>query len=233
VEFAAGVAALGALTLGSICIVGFQEVQRRGIAAAREAAFQGEWLRQRSSLESLRRKLSLQHFNDAGLTNATGTAPLLRPDDISLTADVSGAPGRGAAAADILFRPLRAVGGFLGGGFDLEDSGFLAGHINALVSGTDQLPAPFGSLQLRFDQPYALLGDDWSAAGPPHAGQRAGGLAPTHLLSPLSAIWRPLSAPLSLFEPSLRELCFGIIEPDRVPEDRLGPGSPPRPATCP
>jgi hypothetical protein len=233
VEFAAGVAALGALTLGSICVAGLQEVQRRGIVAAREAAFQSERLRQRSSNESLRLKLSQEHFNDAGLTNATGTALLLKPDDISLVAQVSGAPGRGASAADFLFRPLRTVGGFLGGGFDLEDGGFQTGLISADVSGTNQMPAPFSSLQLRFDQPYALLGDDWSASGPPHAGRRAGGLVPSHMLAPLATLWRPLAAPLSIFEPSLRELCFGIIEPDRVPEDRLGPGSTQRPATCP
>ena len=226
-------AALGALTLGSICVAGLQEVQRRSIVAAREAAFQGEWLGQRGSPESLRLKLAQEHFNDAGLTNATGTALLLRPDDVSLAASVSGAPGRGAAAFDFLFRPLRAAAGFLGGGFDLEDTGFRSGQIRAHVNGTHQMPAPFSSLQLTFDQHYALLGDDWSAAGPAHAGQRAGGLVPTHLLAPVTAIWRPLSAPLALFEPSLRQLCIGLIEPDRVPEDRLGPGSPQGPATCP
>jgi hypothetical protein len=94
------------------------------------------------------------------------------------------------------------------------------------------MPVPFRTLQLRFSQPYALLGNDWSASGPSHVARRAGGLVPTHVLTPLSRIWRPLSAPLSLFEPSLRDLCFGLLEPDRVPEDRLGPGPVQRPASC-
>lgn len=232
-EFAAGVAVLGALALGSLSVGGLQEVQRRGIVAAREAAFQGEWLLARSGAEPLRAQLGQQHFNDAGLTNATGTDRMLRPQNVGLSANISGAPGRGAAAVEFLFRPLRAVSGFLGGGFDLGDSGFQAGIVSASVRGSPQMPAPFNTLQLQFDQPYALLGDDWSASSPAHAGRRAAGLVPTHLLTPLAAIWRPLSAPLSLFEPSLRELCFGIIEPDRVPEDRLGPGARQAVASCP
>jgi hypothetical protein len=232
-EFAAGVAVLGALALGSISIGGLQEVQRRGIVAAREAAFQGEWLARHGGGDSLSLQLGNEHFNDAGLTNATGTSRMLQSGDVSLWADVSGAPGRGAAAVDFLLRPLRTVGGFLGGGFDLDDSGFQSGIVSAEVRGADQMPAPFRSLHLRFDQPYALLGDNWSASGPPHAGRRAAGLVPTHVLTPLAAIWRPMSAPLALFEPSLRELCFGLIEPDRVPEDRLGPGSRQAVATCP
>jgi len=232
-EFAAGVAMLGALALGSISIGGIQEVQRRGIVAAREAAFQGEWLRQRGSADSLRLQLGQEHFNDAGLTNATGSSRMLHAGDIGLSADVSGAPGRGVTAVDFLLRPLRAAGGFLGGGFDLRDSGFQSGIVSANLTEAGQMPAPFSSLNLQFGQPYALLGDDWSASGPPHARRRASGLVPTHVLTPIATLWRPLSAPLSLFEPSLRELCFGLIEPDRVPEDRLGPGPRQRVAACP
>ena len=54
VEFSAGVAVLGMLTLGTISVAGLQEVQRRGIIAAREAAHQGEWVRGRSGTASLR-----------------------------------------------------------------------------------------------------------------------------------------------------------------------------------
>ena len=232
-EFAAGVAVLAMLTLGSISVVGIQEVQRRGIVAAREAAFQAEWIRQRTGVDSVREQLAREHFDDPALTNAVGTARMLRPADVELTAEVGGAPGRGASAVGFLFQPLRAAGGFLGGNFDLDDDGFLTGIVRTSLGGADRMPQPFSSMRLQFDQPYALLGNDWSASGPPHAARRAGGLVPTHLLTPVSALWRPLSAPLSLFEPSLRELCLGLVEPDRVPEDRLGPGSVQRPASCP
>jgi hypothetical protein len=63
--------------------------------------------------------------------------------------------------------------------------------------------------------------------------QRAGGLVPTNRLQALNAVWRPLSLPLGILEPSLRKLCFGLIEPDRIPEDRLGSGRTPLPDACP
>jgi hypothetical protein len=222
-EFAVGVAMLGALTLGTISVVNLQEVQRRSIVAAREAAFQSAWLAQRIDVESLRYQLALAHFNDAGLTTATGS-PVLRPADVLLASRATGSPGRGAAAAEFVLAPLRVAGGFLGGGFDLADSGFHSGEVGAHLNNTSRLPEPFRGLPLRFNQPFAVLGNDWSAAGPAHVARRAGGLVPSHMLAPLSNIWRPLSAPLALFEPSLRDLCFGLIEPDRVPEDRLSPG---------
>lgn len=232
-EFAAGVSVLGMLTLGTISVAGLQEVQRRGIVAAREAAHQGEWLRGRTGSSSLRDHLSYAHFDDAGLTNATGTDRILRPADIELRTQATSAPGRGAAAFSFLLQPLRAAGGFLGRGFDLADEGFHTGIVSTNVRGTARMQPPFNSLELRFEQPFALLGDDWSASGPSHTARRAGGLVPTQLLAPVSAVWRPLAAPLALFEPSLQDLCFGLIEPDRVPEDRLGPGAAQRPAACP
>lgn len=90
-------------------------------------------------------------------------------------------------------RPLRVAGGFLGGGFDLDDAGFQTGIVSADLRDAEQMPRPFISLRLRFEQPYALLGDDWSASGPAHARRRAAGLVPTHVLTPLAAIWRPMS----------------------------------------
>jgi hypothetical protein len=231
-EFAAGVALLGMLMLGCISIGSLQEVQRRAIVGAREAAFQRLWLAHASDNGSLRQQLANEHFADAGLINATGTAMLLQPVDVDLTATQSSAPGRGSAAVDFLFRPLRAADGFLGGAFDLRDSGYQTGVISTHLDGASRMPPPFDRLVLRFDQPYGLLGDDWSASGPSQVRHRASGLVPTHLLTPLSNLWRPLSVPLSLFEPSLRELCIGLIEPDRVPEDRLDPGPTQRPASC-
>lgn len=231
-EFAVAVAALGMLMLGCITIAGFQETQRRGIAAAREAAFQGIWNAQRIPVSSLREQLARSHFNDTGLANATGTARIVRPADIELAASMTLSPGQGASATTALLRPLRVAGGFLGSGFDIDDGGFQSGLVSARFPETARLPDPFRTLQLGFSQPYALLGDDWSASSSRHVARRAGGLVPTHLLTPLARIWQPLSAPLSLFEPSLRELCMGLIEPDRVPEDRLGPGPLQGAATC-
>lgn len=232
-EFAIAVAVFGALLLGSVSVVNLQEVQRRGIVAAREAAFQAEWSRQRTDTRAIRERISVEHFDDPGLSNATGSDRVLRPADVQLSLQHTSAPGRGASAIEFLFRPLRAAGGYLGEGFDLDDDGFLSGVVSSSLSGSARMPAPFNQLRLQFEQPFALLGDDWSAAGPAHVRRRASGLVPTRVLSPLAEAWRPLAAPLSLFEPSIRNLCLGLVEPDRVPEDRLGPGPAQGTPACP
>jgi hypothetical protein len=120
-----------------------------------------------------------------------------------------------------MLAPLRAAGGFLGGGFDLRNAGYRVGSINVRVAPIDSLPQPFRELDLQLDQPYALLTDGWNAAGPEHVHARAGGLVPTQRLTGVAALWRGLAAPLTLLEPSLNTLCLGLIEPDAVPEDRL------------
>jgi hypothetical protein len=232
VEFAVGASVVALLLLGTVTIGGLQEVQRRGIVAAREAAFFGTWVGQRVGNAALRNQLAGAHFDDAGLENATGRARLAGKGDVSLTASTMGAPGRSAAAVQTLITPLQVAGGFLGGGFDLRDSGYRTGVLRTQISGTAGLPTPFDNLRLRFDQPYALLGDAWASGSPLQVERRAGGLVPSHALTSLSALWRPFTAALGLLEPSLRQLCLGLIEPDRVPEDRLGPGPRQGPARC-
>lgn len=225
VEFAASIAMLGLLLLGGISVIGLQQVQRRTVTAARESAFQQAWTAGRSDNQSLRARLAAAHFDDPGLTNATGSARMLQQQDIGLDAQHGQVAGRGGAAVQLLINPLRRVGGFLSGGFDLADDGFHSGTVTADVAGAAEMPDPFNSLSMRMSQPYALLGNDWSAASPEQVARRAGGLVPARRLTAVSSEWRALSAPLAVFEPSLRQLCLGLIEPDRVPEDRLGPGT--------
>jgi hypothetical protein len=96
----------------------------------------------------------------------------------------------------------------------------------------NDLPEPFRSIRIDLTQPYALMTDDWNSGGPQQVRRRTSGLVPTQMLAGVAAIWRVLLAPLSLFEPALSELCLGQIEPDRIPEDRLGAGASPLPRTC-
>jgi len=119
---------------------------------------------------------------------------------------------------------LRAASGFLSSGFDLRGDQLVAGEVRAQIAALPGLPSPFDALELEFSAPFALMADGWHAGGPPHVARRAGGLVPTERLSGINELWRPLSVPLAIVEPSLRELCLGLIEPDRIPEDRLGPG---------
>jgi hypothetical protein len=224
-EFAVCAGVLALLLLGTTTIGGYQEAQRRAISAARQAAFEGGWLDQRTGSQPLQERLASLHFDDSGLSDATGRSRVVARESVRVTGATVQVPGRGAIATEFLLKPLRAAGGFLGGGFDLNDSGFRTGIVSVETNGENQLPAPFRGLQLRFEQPYALLTDAWSAADPHHVARRAGGLVPGHALASMSGLWGGLSAPLSLLEPSLRQLCLGLIEPDRVPEDRLEAGT--------
>jgi len=231
-EFALWAASLALMMLGLWTVNGYQEVQRRAIVAARHAAYEGAWLDARSSDHEQRARLASLYLDDAGLTDATGQARLVKPESMQLLSQSGPSPGRGAAAFEFLIAPLRVVGGFLGRGFDLADAGFRTGEIIVDTKPLADLPAPFNTLNLRFSQRFALLADGWNAAGPSHVAQRTGGLVPASALSGLTPLWSGLSVPLGLLEPSLRQFCPGLIEPDRVPEDRLGPGPAQPEASC-
>lgn len=71
VEFSAGVAVLGMLTLGTISVAGLQEVQRRGIIAAREAARRGNGFEEEVAL---RRCASRSHARTS-MMRASPTPP--------------------------------------------------------------------------------------------------------------------------------------------------------------
>lgn len=233
VEFAIGLAAFSLLLLGAISIAGFQEVQRRLAISARQSAFELAWTSGRAAPDAVARDVVIAQLNDAALVNAIGSEELVRSQDISASAVRGQAPGMASGAATAMLLPLKMAGGFLGSDFDLETSTLLSGEVRAGIAAHAELPAPFNNLELELRQPFALLSDAWNAGGPRHVQQRVGGLVPTNALTRLQSLWQPLLAPLSLVEPSLARLCFGIIEADRVPEDRLGAGRSPLPGRCP
>ncbi len=224
-EFAACAAVLALLLLGTATISSYQELQRRSIFAAREAAFEGGWLGQRTGSRPLREQLAGQHFSDPALTDATGQAAVVDPEAVRLTGGDAQLAGQAAVATHALVTPLRTASGFLGGDFDLDAQGMRTGVVSTDVVGASHLPPPFRDLQLHFEQRYALLTDAWNAGSPQHVARRAGGLVPGHALSAMAGLWRGLLAPVSLLEPSLQRLCLGVIEPDRVPDDRLSAGA--------
>lgn len=231
-EFAISAALLALLLLGTTTVGGYQEVQRRAISAARQAAFEGAWLNGRAGSQPLQQRLALLHFDDPGLIDATGQSSIVASDSVKVTGATGQVPGRGATAAEFLLKPLRVAGGFLGGGFDLDGEGFRTGVISVETLGDNHLPAPFQGLQLRLEQPFALVADAWNAADPSHVARRTGGLVPGHVLSSLNGLWAGLTAPLSLLEPSLRQLCLGLLEPDRIPADRVDPATDQGRASC-
>lgn len=231
-EFAAGAAALSLLLLGTLTLGAYQEVDRRGVVASRQSAWLHGWTPGGVDVNAAARLLHQDLFDDVGVRAPRGDTLLVGQEDVQLTAGHAPATGVAGAAAAILLAPLRASSGFLGAAFDLRDGSLNQGSVRSRIAPVATLSAPFNEMELQLQAPYALLADAWHASGPAHVRQRAGGLVPATALRSFNDIWRPLSVPLGIVEPSLRHLCLGLIEPDRIPEDRLGPGRTPLPEDC-
>jgi hypothetical protein len=232
VEFAIGASALVLLMLGVITLSGYQEVQRRTALMARHTAFHGAWVGSRQSVQSAEAVLAQQYFQDAALLDATGHQALVAKGDTQLVALDGYAPGLAQTLGNGLLTPLKVASGFLGGQFDLTQTGYRNGNLKVRIAPIQNLPPPFDQLELKFQQPYGLLSDAWHSGGSSQVAMRTSGLVPTGALSAWSGAWRPLLSVLSVLEPSLSQLCLGIIEAERVPEDRLGPGVTPLPGSC-
>ena len=87
VEFSLCASSLVLLLLGTWTIGGYQEVQRRTIVAARQAAYEGAWSAQGFRIEEERSRLASLHFDDAGLADATGAGRLVSTQSVQLQAE--------------------------------------------------------------------------------------------------------------------------------------------------
>jgi hypothetical protein len=232
-EFAVGAATLSLLLLGALLLAGYLEVDRRVVMAARDQAWQGALPPDPADADETARAVHLQSLSDSGVLDPSGRLLLVRDDGVAVQRSRRQLGGVAGAAGDILLAPLRVTSGFLGSGFDLSDRGLFHGNVQASVDAIAAMPAPFSELDLQFSTGFGRLVDGWHAGSVRHVVTRAGGLVPTGQLRTLNAIWRPLSVPLGVVEPSLGQLCLGLIEAERIPEDRLGPGRTPPPGGCP
>lgn len=232
-EFAAGASVMSLLLLGVLALAGYQEIDRRGTVSARQLAWQQDWLPESADAAATARVLHQMHMVDSGAREPQGRRLLVAEEDLVIQSEAIALSGVAGVAAQAMLSPLRIASGFLGAGFDLSAGGLTQGVVQSRIAPVESLPEPFGSLELRLQAHHALLADAWHAGSVGHVHQRAGGLVPTSRLQALNAVWRPLSLPLGILEPSLRKLCFGLIEPDRIPEDRLGSGQTALPDACP
>ena len=223
VEFAVGSTALLLLLLGVITLSGYQEVQRRGIAAARQAAFESTWRSTNSDGAAVAHGVYLHHFDDAGILDSVGRARYVAKQDVYVTHDIGPSPGLAGEATTLLLAPLQIATDLVGGEFDLQAGGYVAGEVVVRLPPNVWLPQPFRDLDLSLQQAFAILSDPWSASGAIHVEERTAALVPAQRLGGLAASWGALAAPMRLLEPSIDKLCLGIIEPDLIPEDRLGP----------
>jgi hypothetical protein len=223
VEFASGSAALLLLLLGVITLSGYQEVQRRGSIAARQVAFESTWQSHNLAQQTSARRMYQHHFDDAGLQDTVGAANYVSEEGVQVTNQRSVAPGLAGDAASLLLTPLEASRALTGRVIDLEPGGYASGELVTRVVPHEWTPEPFRSLDITLRQPYAILSDPWNSGSAQQVRDRTSGLVPTQRMASIATVWRMLAAPLSILEPSIGRLCLGLIEPDTVPEDRLGP----------
>ncbi|MEN9704675.1 MAG: hypothetical protein RLZZ393_554 [Pseudomonadota bacterium] len=221
-EFALVTGVFVLLVLGTALLYRFHEIQRQALVAAREAAFSGMWLQGRIAPEVLQRGIRRRHFDRPGWVDPTGNEALPGRDD-AVMVQVSNAapPGKAPGAVAVALQPLRAVGGFLGPGFDLPMDRHAQARVDVTLAPIVHLPEPLDSLHPLLSAHLGLLGDEWMASGPGVVASRTAGLMPAGFLRAQSAWIKPLLWPASLIEPAIAQLCLGLIEPDRVPEDRL------------
>lgn len=232
-EFAVSAAALSLLLLGSLALAGYQEVDRRSVIAARELAWQESWVAGSVANSISSADLHGRVYADSGVLDPHAQALLVAEGDVHASAERRSPEGVAGGVSELMLAPLRAASGFLGSGFDLTESGLVSGMVEARIAPLSSMPDPFDTLELPIRVPFALLADGWNAGGISHVERRASGLVPTGRLSAVSGLWSAFSTPLRIIEPSLGRLCLGLIEPDRIPEDRLGPGRTPPPGACP
>jgi hypothetical protein len=221
-EFAAFAFVLVLLGAGLHVVARYQSIQRQSVLAARHAAFRQAWLPAPAAQEALQRSLRAQHFDRPGWTDPAGRAALLSPRDVALSLAQSQAPGRAAGLVDHVLAPLVAPGGFLAAGFGFGGPGYHVADVSVAIPPVRGW-APFDRSGLALAQRAAILGNAWNAEGPAQVRARSEGLVPTAALRQPASLLQPFAAVLSLLEPSLADYCPGLIEPDRVPADRLSP----------
>ena len=227
-ELAVALPALVALALGWQLLFRLQDIQRQTMAAAREATQSAAWNAVPVDTEAGRQRSHALHLNHAGWTDPTGATPLLEgPAQLEVAAGNERPAGLAGSTQDALLAPLRVVGGFLGAEFDLDERGVQAATVTTrLPTAASGLP-PFDTMELQFQETSAWLGDAWNSGGPAHVAQRTRGLVPTGFLASQRQWLQPVLWPATFIEPALGRLCLGLVEPDRVPDDRLEPASAP------
>lgn len=233
VEFAVAMTVMSLLLLGTVTLAQYQQVERHTLLAAREMSFAGGWAGMQAGAGTSATRLHEVLFTQAGVREPLRGDVLVADEDLRVENATARLQGLAAQSAEAMVVPLRVAGGWLGRGFDLTTATYSRGSVRARIAPLSQLPAPFDGLDLSLEQPFAIVGDAWHAGGSGQVTGRAGALVPTTALAGIRQLWQPLSAALSVVEPSIAEWCPGLIEADRIPEDRLGVGTTPLPRGCP
>lgn len=212
-EFAVAAGVLALLLLGMPIIGRYHELQLATIEGARQLAYRESWNPASPStadIAAVRTALFPASAHDGqpqvGSLNSRSTT--------------GAAPGRAGRAAKAWLAPFRVAGSSR---FDLRDHALHDAELKVTVTNPAGLPDPFAGLQLALSSHYELLGDPWASFGPAQVASRTQGLLVSRsvtALRPLLSFGKDL---LALVEPAFRDLCPGLVDPEQVPLDRLGP----------
>ncbi len=218
-EFAVAVGVLVTLLLCMPVLGRYHELQVASIQAARRAAFESSW---RPSPSGNAEVGSIH----GALFPDVGDSEQITAERLRINVATSGEPGLAGSSTRALLAPF-GLARAIGGGFDLREPVLYTASMTVALSRPSQLPDPFAQTPIEFNERYVLLDGDWASSGPGQVESRAGGLVPTRATTPLRPLLKLTTTLLSVLEPSLRELCLGQVDPERVPDDRLGAGTDP------
>ena len=215
-----------ALGIGMQMVAGWQQAQRQAVLAARETAFTAAWQPPAAdAAQRVQRALGL-HF-DTIVAQAPGRGESLIDPERGISVHIEPLPLGDTASGLMaqLMRPVQAAASWMAARLALQPGGLQQSRVEVTLASLPGLPAPWSGPGPVLVEQAAVLGDNWAATGPEQVGQCSGGLVPSQALAgPLQAL-RPLLWPARLLEPSLGQLCVGLIEPERVPADRLTGGA--------
>ena len=218
-EFAVAVGVLVTLLLCMPVLGRYHELQAASIQSARRAAFESSW---RANANGYVDVASIR----GALFPDVGDSAQVNAESMSANVTTGGEPGLAGRSTRALLAPFRLARA-INGGFDLREPALYTAKLTVALSTPPQLPDPFAQTPVQFNERYELVGGNWASSGPGQVASRTGGLVPTSALAPLRPLLKLTTTLTSVLEPSLRELCLGQVDPERVPEDRLGAGADP------
>jgi hypothetical protein len=250
VEMIVGVGVLITLMLGTMIVARYVDIRSATVQASRYVAFERVTNLKGVPDAEIERKLRTRMFTisnsplraDDGLTddaqwrdeNPNWKDPSIRarrliatPKDVQAVTLENAPTSAAARAFAAVVDGIDTVGDLAGSNFDLDTRAFHTGIVMVKLANLESMPEPLNAMNLTLTERTAVLTDSWQAGGPGAVAERTGALVPTRLFTEFNGtLGGLLRSGLSLFEPSIDELCLGQINPEVVPADRLGaPGS--------
>jgi len=232
VEFVVLAMALVPLLLIVPLLGKYMDIAQTAATASRYVAFEGSW-RHGSSKDDwktdpeLAREVRRRFFSNSDAPIKTDdTAGDFNAHRNTLWFDHRGAPLLPEFASAVGVETQREsldhpFGAAFSDSFGLSRRNLYTARINIVIADIANLPV-FDALGLTITRHTTLLADPWAAAGPGVVRNRirnAGAAFPYGALE-LAAI--PINPLISLFEFGSSPPSIGLVEPDRVPGDRLG-----------